>query len=99
MFALIHFRALHPTVATHFTYVFPSLVDHMPIIGLASNVVLIFLMIIARVFNIKALNVANEVCSLVSIGVGLLYINSFWFFYFQLGFLYFGHISGIQIIC
>ncbi len=80
MFVLIHFRVLHPTIATHPTYVFPSLVDDMPIVRLASYVVLIFLMIVVRVFNIRALNVANKVCSLVSTRVGLLYITSSRFF-------------------
>ncbi len=85
MFALIHRHVLHLTLATHLTYVFPSLVDDMPTIGLASDVVLIFLMIITRVFNIRALNVANKVCRLVFIRVGLLCITSSLFFYSQLG--------------
>jgi len=43
LFALAHFRALCPIVATHPTCVFPSLVDDMHIIGLASDVLPIFL--------------------------------------------------------
>lgn len=50
------------------------------------------------VFNIRAFSATNKVCNLVSIRVGLLYINSFWLSYSQFEFLYFGHISGIQII-
>ncbi len=67
----------------------------MPIVGPASDVVLIFLMFVILVFNIRALSVTNEVCSLVFTRVGLLYIDFSWFFYFQLGFSYFGHINGI----
>jgi hypothetical protein len=70
------------------------LVDDMPIVGPASNVVLIFLMFVARVFNIRALSVANKVCSLVFTRVGLLYITSSWFFNFQLGFLILGTLVG-----
>ncbi len=99
LFVLTHLCVLHLIVAAHLTYVFPSLVDDMLVIGLTSNVILIFLMIVARVFNIRALSVANEMCNLVSTRVGLLYITSFWFFYSQFGFSYFGHTSGIQIIC
>ncbi len=80
MFALIHLCALHPTVTTHLIYVFLSLLDDMPIISLASDMVFIFSMFVARVFNINALSVANEVCSLVFTGVGLLYITSSWVF-------------------
>jgi len=98
LFALTHLHVLHLIVATHPTYVFPSLVDDMLIVGPTSNAIFIFLMIVARVFNIRTLSVTNEMCSLVSTRVGLLYIISFWFFYSQFGFLYFGHTNGIQII-
>jgi hypothetical protein len=37
---------------------------------------------IGGVINIQVFNVAIEVCSLVSIGVGPFYIASFWFFYY-----------------
>jgi hypothetical protein len=43
LFFLAHFCALRPTIVTHPTYVFPSLVDDTHIIGLASNVVPTFL--------------------------------------------------------
>jgi len=94
LFAFIHLCPLHLTIAIHFTYVFPSLVDDMLIIGFASDVVFIFLMIIVRVFNIRALNVANEVCNLVSTGVGLLYITSSCFFTPNLGFCILGPLVG-----
>ncbi len=57
-----------------------------------------FFLIIGRIFNIRAFNVANKMCGLVSTGVEPLYINSFSFFYSQFGFLYFGCTGGIQII-
>ncbi len=55
-------------------------------------------MIAKGVINIRAFNAANKVCSLVYTRVRPLYITSFWFFYSQLKFLYFGYIGGIHII-
>ncbi len=52
-----------------------------------------------KVINIRVFNVANKVCSLVSSRIGPLYIISFWFFYFWLGFSYFGCTNEIHIIC
>ncbi len=43
MFTLVHFCVLHPTLVTHPTCVFPSLANDNHIIGLASNVLLVFL--------------------------------------------------------
>jgi hypothetical protein len=51
--------------------------------------------IIAREFiNIKSFGVAIEVCSLVSLGVGPLYITSSWLSYSQFGFCIFGAPMG-----
>jgi hypothetical protein len=80
LFFLAHFCALRPTIVTHPTYVFPSLVDDTHIIGPASNVVPTFLLI-RRVISIKFFNVVNKMCSLVSSGVRPLYINSSKLFY------------------
>jgi hypothetical protein len=98
LFVLAHFRTFHPIIRTHLTCVFFLLANDMHIIGLTLYMVPFF-MIAVEVFNIRAFNTTNEMCSLVSIGVGPLYFTSFWFFYSQLGFLYFGHINGIHIIC
>jgi hypothetical protein len=54
-----------------------------------------FFIVAGGVFSIRAFNLTNKVCNLVSTKVGPLYINSFRFFYSQFGFLYFGHIGGI----
>ncbi len=43
MFALTHLHALHLFVVTHPTCVFPSLEDDSHIVGLALNVLLVFL--------------------------------------------------------
>ncbi len=43
LFVLVHFFALHPTIMAHPTCVFPSLANDTHIIGLASNVLPIFL--------------------------------------------------------
>jgi hypothetical protein len=47
-------------------------------------------MIIGRIFSIGHFSAANQVCSLISIRVGPLYIISSWFSYSQLKFSYFG---------
>jgi hypothetical protein len=62
LFTLAHFCALPPTATAHPTCVFPSLVDDMHIVGHASNVVPFFV-IITRIYNIRAFNAADEVCS------------------------------------
>jgi hypothetical protein len=54
-----------------------------------------FFMIASKKFNIKAFSATNKMCSLVSIKVGPLYITSFWFFYSQFDFSYFGHTNEI----
>jgi hypothetical protein len=51
------------------------LVGDTHIIGFTLDVVLVFFMITTRVFNIETFYVINEMCSLVSIGVGALYIT------------------------
>jgi len=56
-------------------------------------------MITWRVINIRSFSVANEMCSLVSLGIGLFYITSSWLSYYWFGFLYFGCTNGIHIIC
>jgi hypothetical protein len=43
LFALVHFCAFHPTITTHLNCVFPSLVDDMHIIGLALDMLHVFL--------------------------------------------------------
>ncbi len=43
MFTLVHLCVLHPILVTHPTCVFPSLANDKHIIGLASNVLLVFL--------------------------------------------------------
>jgi hypothetical protein len=43
LFTLVHLCALHPTLVTHLTCVFLSLVDDKHIIGLALDVLPIFL--------------------------------------------------------
>jgi hypothetical protein len=43
LFTLAHFCALRFTTTTHFTCVFPSLVDDTHIVGPILNVVLVFL--------------------------------------------------------
>ncbi len=88
-----------PYTTTHHICVFILLVDDTHIIGFTLDVVFVFFMITTWVFSIETFNVVNEMCSLVSIGVGPLYITFFWLSYFQFGFLYFKCISGIQIIC
>jgi hypothetical protein len=95
---LVHFCVFRPIATTHPIYVFPLLVDETHIMGLASSVISYFFMITVQIFKIKDFNVVNELCSMVSIGVGPLYITSSWLFYSQRGFLYFGCIGGIQII-
>jgi hypothetical protein len=54
-----------------------------------------FFTIVAKLFNIRVFCVVGEVCSLVSIRVGPLYITSSWLFDSQLGFSYFGCTNGI----
>jgi hypothetical protein len=54
--------------------------------------------IVGKVINIRPFSVTIEVCSLVSLGVGPLYIISFWLSYSQFEFLYFGCINGIHNI-
>jgi hypothetical protein len=54
-----------------------------------------FFTIVVGVFNLKAFSATNKMCSLVSIGVGPLYIISSWLYYSRFGFSYFGHIGGI----
>jgi hypothetical protein len=78
---------------------FPFVVNDTNIVGLALDVVLVFFMIWARIFNIRFFNVTSEVCILVTIGVKPIYITSFWLPYFWLKFSYFGCIGGIQILC
>jgi hypothetical protein len=56
-------------------------------------------MITGRVINIRFFSAANEMCSLVSSGVGPLYITSSRLSYSRFGFSYFGCTSGIHIIC
>jgi hypothetical protein len=56
-------------------------------------------MITGGIINIRFFNVTSKVWSLVSLGVGPLYITSSWFSYSQFGFSYFGCTSGIHIIC
>jgi hypothetical protein len=73
---LVHLCVFRPIVTTHPIYVFPLLVDETHIMGLASNVIFFFFMIVIRVFKIKDFNVVNEMCSMVSIGVGPFYIIS-----------------------
>jgi hypothetical protein len=72
LFALTHFRVLHPTTTTHPTCVFPLLVDDTHIIGLASDVLLYF--VIIGVWHIKTFSAIDEVCCLVSAGVRPVYI-------------------------
>jgi uncharacterized membrane protein len=55
--------------------------------------------IIGGIINIRFFNAANKVWSLVSLGVGPLYITSSWFSYSRLKLSYFGCTSGIHIIC
>jgi len=43
LFALVHLCILHPIATTHPTYVFPSLTNDTHIVGLASNMVPIFM--------------------------------------------------------
>jgi hypothetical protein len=76
LFVMVYLHILHPIVATHPTCGFPSLADDTHIIGLASNVVLVFFMILRGIFNIGVFSVVNKACSLVSTGVGPLYITS-----------------------
>ncbi len=64
-----------PCTTTHPICVFISLVGDTHIIGFTLDVVLVFFMITTRVFNIETFYVINEMCSLVSIGVGALYIT------------------------
>lgn len=64
LFAPVHLRAFHPTVATHSTCVFPSLTDAMRIVGPVSNLLPFFM--ITGVWNISTFSVVNEVCNLVS---------------------------------
>jgi hypothetical protein len=54
-----------------------------------------FFTIVRGIFNIGDFSAANEVCSLISTGVGPLYIISSWLSYFQLKFSYFGCTDGI----
>jgi hypothetical protein len=55
-------------------------------------------MIVTWVINIRVFSVVSEVCSLIFIRVGPLYIISSWLSYFRLEFSYFGCIDGIHII-
>jgi hypothetical protein len=75
-FTLVHLRTFHPIVTTHPTYVFHLLANDMHIIGFASNVLHVFFVIIGKFWSIKTFNITDEVCSLVSIGVRLVYITS-----------------------
>ncbi len=43
LFALIHFRVLHPIITTHLTCVFPSLANDTNIIGPSLDVLFVFL--------------------------------------------------------
>jgi hypothetical protein len=55
--------------------------------------------IVGKVIDIRSFSAISKVCSLVSLGVGPSYIISFWLFYSQFKFFYFGCIDGIHIIC
>jgi hypothetical protein len=54
-----------------------------------------FFTIVIEVFSIKAFSATIKVCSLVSIGVGSLYITSYWLSNSQLEFSYFGCTNDI----
>ncbi len=78
MFASAYICALHFVATTHPTCVFLLLADDMHIIGFAS-VCYLFFCDYKRIWNIKTLSVTNKVCSLLSIGVKLIYIISSFF--------------------
>jgi hypothetical protein len=43
LFTLAHFHVFHPRIATHFTFVFPLLMNDMHVIGHTLDVVIVFL--------------------------------------------------------
>lgn len=48
LFTLTHFHTFCPTIAPHLTFVFPSLVDDMYIVGVVSDVVPTFVQLEAK---------------------------------------------------
>ncbi len=75
LFVLVHLCIFCPITTIHPTCVFPLLADDTNIVGIALDVVFIFFMIVAIFFNIRVFSVVDEMCSLVSIRVGPLYIT------------------------
>jgi hypothetical protein len=94
LFALTHLCVIFFTTTTHPTCVFLPLVNDTHIVGLASNVVIVFLTIVGGVFIIGACCRANKVCNLVSTRVGPFYITSSWLFIFDFNFRILGGLVG-----
>ncbi len=97
LFVLVHLFTLCPITIVHLTCVFISLVDDMHIVGFALDVVF-FLMITTWLFSIKAFNAAIKMFSLVSTGVGPLYIISSWLFIPNSGFHILGTLMGSRYL-
>jgi hypothetical protein len=70
LFILTKFHTLHHTITTHPTCVFLSFVNdiyiYIYIVGHVSNVVLVFLCLQAKKFNIRIFYSIDNVCNLVS---------------------------------
>jgi hypothetical protein len=80
-FTLAHFCAFCFTTTILPICVFLYLVDDTHIMNLTSNVILTFFTIAKNVINIRFFCAANEMCNLVSLKVGALYIASSWLSY------------------
>ncbi len=85
LFTLVHFHILPPTIIAHPNYVFPLLEDNTHIVGLALNMLFIFLVVTRGVWSIKTFNAIKEMCSLVSTWVRLVYITFSGFLTFEFG--------------
>ncbi len=88
LFTLTYFRIFCPTIAPHLTFVFPSLVDDMYIVGVFSNVVPTFVQLEAK-FVASRFSIQLVVHNLVSIRIRPIHIISFRSYYIWHMFLYF----------
>jgi len=80
LFTLTHFRTFCPTITPHPTFVFPSLVDDMYIVGVVSDVVPTFVQLEAK-FVALGFSIQLVVHNLVSIRIKPVNIISFRCFY------------------
>jgi hypothetical protein len=81
LFALTHFCALRPTIATHLTCVFSFVGRWYTHSWFCLGCVICFFLITRGVWCIRTFNVTNKMCYLVCIGVRVVYITLSKFFY------------------